>query len=671
MDDWSSRHFNVAETLRHAREFVDFRRGDSDALPRAGADDWSFTSFYNPVTDTISLNASDHYEDTTLLHEYAHHLEHKIGTFLALPSTHGPCVATFGPIDVRTAQFAWMEGFANWFARAAASFAPAHARRENMPGTPAVATLESPSCPGLPAGVTPDETEIVVAGALWDLFDDTPGEMSGGVAFDRLFGFDRTVMQIFDKEMDLPGLCTPLSLGDCPSIHDFRRAWMNRNLPGAALGRIWATLGIPFVDNFPPAANAGADRALREGVLAVLDGTASEDPELGPLNFSWTQTGGPAVTLSNPTIGTPTFTVPSSPGAVLTFRLVVSDGTQSSGPDFVTITVTDGTPPVLSLPASPVVAEATGPSDAAVPFTVTATDNFDPNPTVSCNPAPGSVFPLGATMVSCSATDAAGNSANAAFTVKVVDTTPPTFPTPPADVTVEATSPSGAVVTYSLPAATDLVDPSPTVECAPPSGNVFPLGTTTVGCTALDFSGNLSPPALFEVNVVDTTPPVLTVADLTLNATSPAGAPLAAYPAAAVSAADIADLAPAISCAPAAPFTFPIGMTTVTCTAADASGNTSAPGSFVVTVKGAAEQTGDLVSDVEAAALPEGVATSLEAKLDDLDSLPVSARCGRLKAFANQVEALAGISIPADTAARWIEDAERIRAVLGCATAVR
>jgi hypothetical protein len=514
--------------------------------------------------------------------------------------------------------------------------------------------------------VTPDETEIVVAGALWDVFDNTPGEMSGGLAFDQLFGFDRTVMQIFDNEMDLAGLCTPISLGDCPTIHDFRRAWMNRNLPGAALGRIWAALGIPFVDNFPPAANAGPDRALREGVLAVLDGTGSEDPELRPLTFSWSQTGGPAVTLSNPTIGTPTFTVPNSPGAVLTFRLVVSEGGQSSGPDFVNITVTDGTPPVLSLPASPLVAEATGPSGAAVAFTVTATDNVDPSPTVSCNPASGSVFPLGATTVNCSATDDAGNSANAAFTVSVVDTTPPTFPTAPADVTVEATSPSGAVVTYPLPGATDLVDPSPSVACAPPSGSTFPLGRTTVGCTALDFSGNLSPPALFDVNVVDTTPPVLTVADLTLNATSPAGAPLAAYPAVAASASDIADPAPTISCLPVAPFTFPIGTTTVTCIAGDASGNTSAPGSFVVTVKGAAQQTDDLVADVAAAALPQAVATSLEAKLEDLGSLPLAARCGRLRAFVNEVRALAGVSIPADTAARWIADAERIRAVLGC-----
>ena len=78
-----------------------------------------------------------------------------------------------------------------------------------------------------------------------------------------------------------------------------------------------------------------------------------------------------------------------------------------------------------------------------------------------------------------------------------------TFAQPPA-VTADATSPSGANVTYPLPAATDPDDATPpTVACIPASGSVFPIGTTTVTCTATD-RNDLNGPvqATFTVTVV-------------------------------------------------------------------------------------------------------------------------------------------------------------------------
>jgi len=57
--------------------------------------------------------------------------------------------------------------------------------------------------------------------------------------------------------------------------------------------------------------------------------------------------------------------------------------------------------------------------------------------------------------------------------------------------------------------ATDLVDGNVTATCAPPSGSTFPLGTTTVQCSATDLHGNTGHGS-FHVNVVDTTPPVVT-----------------------------------------------------------------------------------------------------------------------------------------------------------------
>ena len=73
----------------------------------------------------------------------------------------------------------------------------------------------------------------------------------------------------------------------------------------------------------------------------ALDGSASSDPNGDPLSYQWEQIGGPTVTLSDPTAAQPGFVAPTVPsgGATLTFRLTVSDGTHTSPPDTVNITV--------------------------------------------------------------------------------------------------------------------------------------------------------------------------------------------------------------------------------------------------------------------------------------------------------------------------------------------
>jgi hypothetical protein len=166
-------------------------------------------------------------------------------------------------------------------------------------------------------------------------------------------------------------------------------------------------------------------------------------------------------------------------------------------------------PPVLSLPGS-IVVEATTPSGAAVSFTATASDANPIAPTLTCTPSSGSTFRLGTNVVSCSATGASGMTANGSFTVQVQDTRSPTM-SQPADITSEATGPSGAQVAYPSPPATDLGGPAnPTVTCTPASGSMFPLGTTSVKCSATDSAGNTTS-ATFNVTIVDakasSTPP--------------------------------------------------------------------------------------------------------------------------------------------------------------------
>ena len=86
----------------------------------------------------------------------------------------------------------------------------------------------------------------------------------------------------------------------------------------------------------------------------------------------------------------------------------------------------DTTPPALILPAD-LTAEATSAGGATVSFSASAHDDFDGDVPVSCQPASGSVFPLGTTTVACSAVDGAGNTGAGSFVVTVRDTTPPVF----------------------------------------------------------------------------------------------------------------------------------------------------------------------------------------------------------------------------------------------------
>lgn len=213
------------------------------------------------------------------------------------------------------------------------------------------------------------------------------------------------------------------------------------------------------------------------------------------------------------------------------------------------------------LQAAPdVTAEATGPGGAVVTFAQTG-----------CSPASGSVFPLGTTAVS-------GCDDGSGFNVVVRDTTPPTIDVPaPATLVFEAGGPDGASVTYPSPRATDLVDGAVATQCAPLPGGVFALGSTDVACTAKDAAGNEAT-LTFPIQVVDRTPPVLTVpGDVAVAAASSDGTPaanaaLTAFLTAAV-ATDI--VSGRVDVDSDAPVVFPVGTTIVTFTASDVGGNTA------------------------------------------------------------------------------------------------
>lgn len=273
--------------------------------------------------------------------------------------------------------------------------------------------------------------------------------------------------------------------------------------------------------------------------------------------------------------------------------------------------------PVITVPDD-ITAEATSASGAPVDYTVTV----DPaDATLNCLPASGSTFALGTTTVQCTATGTTGTS-TASFTVTVVDTTPPAI-TVPAPMTVEATGPTGATVSYTV-SASDLVDGVVSVTCTPVSGSTFPLDVETqVQCTAKDSRNNVGF-AAFSITVVDTTPPALTLpGNFTVSADENCSA-VVTYTA---SATDLVDGPETITCTPASGFTSGLGATTVNCTSTDAHHNT-ANGSFVATV---ADTTAPTIQSVTAT--PNNIwpdnhkmvdVTVAVIAVDNCDSAPVS-----------------------------------------------
>jgi hypothetical protein len=101
-------------------------------------------------------------------------------------------------------------------------------------------------------------------------------------------------------------------------------------------------LTITAAEQEAPTANAGSDQTVDEGTTVSLDASGSSDSDGDSLSYSWTQTDGPSVTLSDATSAMPTFTAPEVDSeTTLTFEVEVTDDTGATDTDTVTVTVTD------------------------------------------------------------------------------------------------------------------------------------------------------------------------------------------------------------------------------------------------------------------------------------------------------------------------------------------
>ncbi|MEQ1514823.1 MAG: HYR domain-containing protein, partial [Lysobacteraceae bacterium] len=288
----------------------------------------------------------------------------------------------------------------------------------------------------------------------------------------------------------------------------------------------------------------------------------------------------------------PVGTVIGASIANLPITLTVTDASGNTSSCTFNVHFVDNTPAVISgCPASFTVNTSVGNtacSQVATWITPTASDNCNDLglPTLVSTHNSGDAFPVGATTVTYTATDAAGNTSTCSFVVTVVDNTSPVITGCPSTVNVNTGAGNTAcsqTATWTAPTSFDNCGIQSFASTHLP-GATFPVGTTVVTYTAIDIHGNSST-CSFNVIVTDNTAPLLTC-NAPITTTTGAGntqcgaivtytAPVGTDNCSGATTAQTAGL-PSGSL-------FPVGVTTNTFVTTDAAGNT-ATCSFTVTV---------------------------------------------------------------------------------------
>lgn len=405
------------------------------------------------------------------------------------------------------------------------------------------------------SGISPQSVPYGVVEAYVDIFgSELSGTESTLVVWDGPAGhFEFAPINAIHNEEDPDGpLVYPSTMlvafipGDipyAPGTYEIRVVAKDFEAAPRTMGPVFFTVGPAPVD-VPPIMSytetVSEEATSSRGAVVSYD-VSAQNPNGEPVPVTCSEPSGQTFP-----IGT----------TIVTCQATNSFGTSMA---FIAIIVADTTVPVVTVPAD---IETT---ESVVTFEVSATDNIDGALPVSCSPPSGSTFGPGVTQVVCTASDSSSNVGVGVFYVIRAGGLP--VLTVPADITV--TSPDGEPVTvnYTVTATNDA-----TIECLP-SGNVFPVGTTTVTCTATNFTG--SDTESFHIIVNSGAAPEITVpADITVEATSPGGA-VVTFEVTATNNATIV-------CTPPSGSLFALGQTTVSCTATNDGGSDT--DTFKVTV---------------------------------------------------------------------------------------
>ena len=178
------------------------------------------------------------------------------------------------------------------------------------------------------------------------------------------------------------------------------------------------------------------------------------------------------------------------------------------------VTVEDTELPTILCRGDDIVANDPGQCGAVVIFDVTPEDNC-PGVTFVCDATSGAFFPVGSTIVTCTATDTAGNTAVCQFMIPVEDFEPPTALCQ--DVTIQLDeSGQASITTEDIDAGSDDNCGILSLSLDQTEFDCSHLGANTVTLTVTDTSGNQDT-CTATVTVEDNVPPVAVCQAVTIQ----------------------------------------------------------------------------------------------------------------------------------------------------------
>lgn len=326
-------------------------------------------------------------------------------------------------------------------------------------------------------------------------------------------------------------------------------------------------LSVAYTITVPAELQATATLTNEVSCIGEADGAVSLMVSGGTPSYSyeWSESGTPFSTdqnISGLTEGTYDVVVTDFYGCTTTTSIFVS-------------TFLDVTDPEILCPSN--ISEPNDPTVCGAVINYTAPVGSDNCPGVTtaltAGLASGSVFPVGTTTVTYTATDLAGNTTTCSFQVTVNDTENPTISNCPANIAIPNNGGDcGAVATWTVPTANDNCGIS-TFTSSHNSGDVFPVGTTTVTYTATDVAG-LTETCQFDVTINDTENPTITSCPINIVLPNDGGVCGAVATWTAPTANDNCGVTSFTSTHNPGDL-FPVGTTTVTYTATDAAGLTA------------------------------------------------------------------------------------------------
>ncbi len=204
------------------------------------------------------------------------------------------------------------------------------------------------------------------------------------------------------------------------------------------------------------------------------------------------------------------------------------------------------------------------------------------------------------------------------------------------------------------------VDPANCTQTSASSGEGAAI---TLSSTCKDLVGNTASDS--RTVKIDETAPVLTLSpNVTVNATSPAGATVTYTAPTATDSGGSGVVAASVGCSPASGTPFALGTTPVNCSASDVAGNTQT-GSFTVHVSGAAEQLSTLLTQVNGVAPGSSLADKVKQIQAYVAANDKANACSGLANFIGQVNAQKGKKLTVSQAASFLKQVQDIKTALG------